>query len=264
MSTGQGHWRWNVNPTWEHYSSMFQECKEAMLAGNDFIKYHHIRACLYFGIGAIEAFLNERMRQKLKSGKTEEDDIFKKLRSTRFNIKLSIWPSEISGRKVVVPKDLMVLINVYSDLRGEVTHPKRKDHSIYKDLDNVNIDKMPSVVAEYIVSTLTACDETFPYWLLGWNYIGMGRDEGIPVLINNQQFLYSLGAFGFRVPTPIADEMKSWEQKNMSTVDGFRALQKALKSLNHCEFKVARFPHKPRLCRKWWDEKHITKCGIAS
>lgn len=219
---------------------------------------------MYFGIGAIEAFLNERMRRKMKFEKAEEDYIYKRLRSTRFSIKLTIWPSELSGHKVVIPKDMMELINVYGDLRGEVTHPKRKDHSIYKDLEGVNITKMPTVVAEYIISTLNECGETFPYWLLGWNYIGMGRDEGIPALINNQQFIYSMAAFGFRVPVPIADGMRRWEQENMSTVDGFRALYKALNSLQHCEFKIARFPHKPRLCRKWWDEIHITKCGIAS
>jgi hypothetical protein len=258
------HWRWNVNPTWEHFSSMCQECHEAMAASNEFLKYHHIRTSLYFGIGAIEAFLNERMRNKLRLEGLDEDKIVKKLRHSYFNDKLEKWPSELSDKKVEVPIEVIDLIRSYGSLRGEITHPKQRDHTIYKYLDEFDVSNMPSIVAEYIVRIHEGCGETFPYWLLRWNYIGMGTDYSWPSLINNQQFLYSLSAFGLRTPIPLADPMKEWEIVNMSTVKGYQALYAWLARLQRCEPKDPRYPHKPRLCRKWWDREHQGGCGIAS
>lgn len=262
MTDQGGHWRWNVNPTWEHFSSLCQESNEAILAPNDFFKYHHIKACLYFGIGSIESFLNESMRKKLHSEDIEEEKIYKKLHFEGFREKVKKWPSVLAQQSITIPEEVVELINDYGDLRGEVTHPKARNHSIYKLLDNVHISNMPIIVAEFIVRVLEACRQTFPYWLLGWNYIGMNGDENWPALINNQQFMYSLYSFGFKVPIPLADEMSKWEAQHMSTLHGFQSLSVNLAKLSRCELKDKRFPKKPRLCKKWWDKDHKKFCGV--
>lgn len=66
-------WRWNVDSVWHHFSWM---CQASYLAGkstNTFDRYHHASACLYFGIGAIEAFLNKKIRERFAGAKSEED-----------------------------------------------------------------------------------------------------------------------------------------------------------------------------------------------
>jgi hypothetical protein len=58
---------------------MFREAITAQEARTGMEKSHHLTASLYFGIAALEAFLNERMRAHMK-GKPEKE-IFYKLRN---------------------------------------------------------------------------------------------------------------------------------------------------------------------------------------
>ena len=50
-------------------------------------------AALYFGIAALEAFLNEQMRAHLQDAKSPED-VLKLLRRTEFRKKLEGWPKK--------------------------------------------------------------------------------------------------------------------------------------------------------------------------
>lgn len=263
MNDTKGHWRWNVNPTWEHYSSLCQEAQEAISARNDFLKYHHVKACLYFGVGALESYLNEAMRKLMNFHGVEEAEILNKLRKSYFKDKINKWPAELANKSIDIPSDVIDIIRNIGELRGEVTHAKGADHTIYKLLDNVNVLSIPIIIAEYIIRIVEAKGETFPYWLLGWNIIGMNNIDDWPSLDNNPQFMYSLRALGFNVPGFIADDMKRWEIENISSLSGFRKLSELLNKLDHCEYKNSRFPYKPRLCRKWWDKDHTIKCGIA-
>ncbi len=42
MVENTGHWRWNVEHTWENFSSLFQEAELAKAADNEFKCNHHL------------------------------------------------------------------------------------------------------------------------------------------------------------------------------------------------------------------------------
>jgi len=260
---GSGYWRWNVNPTWENFSSLCQESDTALEAKNKFLRYHHLKAALYFGVGSIESFLNEAMRKKLAKEGIEEEKIHRKLKRTQFGEKLEKWPGELSNPSFFTQNNLADLILVYRELRNEITHPKRRDHSIYRDLDGLDIGELVVLVAEFIVGILEKLQEVFPYWLLGWNFVGMGSEKEKPCLINNQQFLHALGALGFNIPPDVDDMAKIWQERNMSSIEGFRRLKEALAKINGCQPASQRFPFAPRLCRRWWEAEHVRKCGLV-
>ena len=94
------------------------------------------------GLGALNLFLNEAMRKKLAKEGMEEERIHRKLKRTQFGEKLEKWPGELSNPSLFTQSNLADLILVYRELRNEITHPKRKDHSIYRDLDGLNIGKL--------------------------------------------------------------------------------------------------------------------------
>ena len=68
-----------ANPLWLNFSSMFREAITAAEVGTGMEKSHHLTASLYFGIAALEAFLNQKMRAKLTPIETEQE-IFDRLR----------------------------------------------------------------------------------------------------------------------------------------------------------------------------------------
>lgn len=84
---------WSVNPTWQNFSSLFREAVTALDAKTEMERSHHLTASLYFGISALEAFMNERMRDYLKPTKTE-DEIFNVLRKGQIIRKLKTWPMD--------------------------------------------------------------------------------------------------------------------------------------------------------------------------
>src|SRR4051812_16041800 len=113
-----GHYRWNVNPTWEHYCGMVREVNEAIDAKSTVHRQHHMRAALYFGIGSIEAFLNEQMRGKLQGENVPEESIFATLRKTAWTQKLKDWPKELTASNDAIPAALLASVRELSDLRG--------------------------------------------------------------------------------------------------------------------------------------------------
>jgi hypothetical protein len=257
MDRGEGIWRWNVNPTWNHFSSMCQEGFLAEHASNSFEKYHHLSSCLYFGIGAIEAFLNEQMRLKLSKGE-DERQILKKLRSTGLADKVNTWPAELCDTEVDISPEVQQILEDYNELRGEVTHPKRRDHSVFAELDEARPGDLVRAVSYYQVAIYERRKNSFPYWLLGWNYVGMNNDPTFPCLLNNQQFRHSLCCLGYKVPAWEYHQANAWEQENMTTRKGFNDL-KALLDSNTLEIepREPRFPIRPRLCKRWWDKELI-------
>lgn len=263
MTNGTSHYRWNVNPAWEHFCGMTREIAEAKEARSDIHKQHHLRAALYFGVGSIEAFLNEQMRAKLHREGAPEEQIFATLRKTRWLEKLKRWPAELSGISTAVADQLIEKVQDLSDLRGEVTHPKAKDHSIYLELDRIMLtpDTIRLIVAEYIVRTLAACGRPYPFYLHGRVFIGMNGSAHWPIVdTHNQQFMMALRHIGFNVPHVIVDEMESWERACMSSWEGFQEGEKALASAP-CQPRDPMFPIMPRLCQRWWDDAHVEKCG---
>lgn len=261
MIESSDHYRWNVNPTWESFSSMVQEFASAKEANNEFIKCHHLKSSLYFGIGTIESFLNETLRKKYVEEKIDEKKIFKQLRYTPFSKKLKKWPVFFAEKDIQFPENLIERIVELTDRRDNITHPKHKNHNIYQWLEQLEYKDIPSLISMYIVSTLEAMGKPFQYWLFEWNFIGFNRNDKYPALMPNSQFLFSLKNMGFNVPVYMADPMKEWEQTNMCSLQKFNEFRVILKKVNHCEAFDSRYPQRPRLCRRWWDKEHMTVCG---
>lgn len=249
-------WRWNVDDVWQSYSSMFQEAFFTLQSRNEIERYHHLSASLLFGGSAVEAFLNAKMRAQCKRNGVEEGKVLKRLRYTVLREKLEKWPAELCGAKIPEP-DANCIVD-FLDLRNEVTHRKRKDHSLYKELDDANVFVFVEALQRAMVTVYSGLGESFPYWLLGWNYVGMNGDETHPCVLNNQQFKHSLNSFGFNIPAWEYDAANEWERVNMTTMEGFTILKTQVYS--HCsdiEPRSERFPHRPRLCKRWWDRSII-------
>ena len=51
---------WAINPAWQNFSSLYREAVTASACETGMERSHHLTASLYFGIAAIEAFLNEK------------------------------------------------------------------------------------------------------------------------------------------------------------------------------------------------------------
>jgi len=258
---GSGDWRWNVNTTWHNFSSLCQECQMVLESPNEFLKYHHLRAALYFGLGSIESFLNQAMRGHLQKAGKPEEVIFKKLRRTGLKDKMTKWPTELAISEVEIPTKVISTISKCRDIRDEVTHPKNRDHSIYRELDDLSVGNLNTTVGEFIVLVLQGRGEVFPYWLLSWNFIGMGSDRNHPCFLDNQQFIFALSHLGFEFNVNEPTIGERWQRDNMSSLGGYKDLGKRLASFGRCERKDSRFPYLPRLCNRWWDSNHMQRCG---
>jgi len=259
MSNDTGHWRWSANPLWENYSSLCQEAYLATQGHNLFIRNHHLKAALYFGIGSIESFLNETMRREMTSCGATEDEIYNALRKPGFAEKLKKWPARLAKQDVSISTDFKELVTYYQDIRNEITHPKRKDHSLYKELDEIKIEEFPALVAEFIIKVIESRKEIFQYWLLGWNQLGMNGDFTYAFLSNNYEFVKLLRIFGYDIPQDATYD-EGWQRANMCTFEHYKDLL-AILPKDHCQYETSRFPAMPRFCQKWWDEEHIRTCG---
>jgi hypothetical protein len=65
---------WAVNPAWQNFSSLFREAVTAVEARTGMERSHHLTASLYFGIAALEAFLNQKMRLHLHATKSDKGE----------------------------------------------------------------------------------------------------------------------------------------------------------------------------------------------
>lgn len=247
------HWRFNSNIAWHYYSSAFQESILSSESNNPFQRYHHLRACTYFSICCFEAFLNSMMREKLMQNGFDEDTILKKLRKVNLEQKIRIWPTELCGNTLEIPSDIIDTFKSFQGIRNEVAHAKNRDHSIYADLDRMQPVLIVDAVARLIVTTLSAKSQPFPYWLLGWNYVGFNGNPAHPFEGNNLNgFVHSLRNLGIRFNNYGSDIV--WEQKAMSSMTGYDELKDILSQVPiNVEPRDTRFPQKPRLTRRWWD-----------
>jgi hypothetical protein len=258
--TTEGVWRWNVDDVWQSFSSMYQEMSFANEATNNIARYHHLSACLLFGGCAIESFLNANIRIHLKQSEEPENKILRRLRYTALREKIESWPFEIC--EVTIYKgDLEVLLE-FLDLRNEVTHRKRIDHSLYKELDEATPVKFVEAIQKAFVQLYHGQGTSFPYWLLGWNFVGFNRDQTHPLLINNQQFKHTLNHMGFKVPAWECHSADAWEEENMKGIEAFLRLKRDYyQKAPNIEPKNKEFPMAPRLCKRWWDKKLILGAG---
>lgn len=224
-------------------------------ANNEFMRYHHVRSCIYFSVSALEAFLNGQMRRFLESQGMPEHEVFARLRQTAINNKLNDWPSEICGQKTLFPDQVSQIFAVYRDIRNETTHPKRKDHSIYPELEDADPNELAEAISTAMVIVHEGMQTPFPYWLLGWNYVGMNGNAAYPHQSNNMNgFFHSLRNMGAQISPSDTD----WDRKNMITLDHYHFLKRSLDEYQaDIEPYWGAFPHRPRLTRRWWDHEFI-------
>jgi hypothetical protein len=254
---------WSINPAWQNFSSLFREARAADEAPTDMERSHHLTAALYFGIATLEAFLNQAMRLHLKASMSE-GEIFNVLRKGRFLTKLDKWPTEIIGARLELPQQNQDLIKLCNDVRGDLTHPKTLGHDIYERLLEVQPGELVNAVAIYIVSFHIAQCTRFPYWIFGWNYLNPQPDSHEIILINDQQFCFSLRALGFDVPAADWARSEAWKDRYLKSLDGYNAIKDALEHASGCEPKYDRFPFQPKLCCRWWTPEHHKTCGHVS
>lgn len=254
---------WSLHPDWQNFSSMYREADTAIHAGTDMEKSHHLTATLYFGIASLEAFLNKQMRLFLSPVKSA-DEINQVLRRGRFSDKLVKWPVAITGKSFSVSQEVMELLEVCNDVRGHLTHPKTNGRDVYERLFAVEPLIFVDAVAQYVVSFHKAKEDRYPYWVFGWNYLNPRPEKHEITLINEQQFCHSLATMGYDAPAWDWARGKSWKDRYFVELEGYKAIRDALRSRQDCEPKVARFPHQPKLCRRWWIREHQKTCGHVS
>ena len=251
---------WAINPPWQNFSSLYREAVTAHEAHTAMERLHHLTAALYFGIAALEAFLNGKMREHLRPTKSEQD-VFSTLRKGQILTKLTKWPAEMLGQSLQLEPSTLELLMDINDIRGNLTHPKTSGHDIYKRLETIDAEAVVGAVAEYFVKYHEAAGTRCPYWIFGWNYLNPRPNSYEIFLINDQQFCFSLQAIGFRVPAAAHWEAEAWRDRYLKAFAGYKEIRDALAKLNRCEPKVDRFPFKPVLCRRWWTIEHQRSCG---
>ena len=104
----------------------------------------------------------------------------------------------------------------------------------------------------------------YPYWIFGWNYLNPRRESHEIMLINEQQFCHSLAAIGFDVPAFDFARAAVWQDRYLTSLEGYRTIRDALDGAEGCEPKIDRFPYQPKLCRRWWAAEHQQTCGRVS
>lgn len=251
---------WFVNPAWQNFSSMYRETVAASGSNSGMERAHHMTAALYFGIAALEAFINDQ--RKAHPGQLTETAIRKSLRYTELMEKLRNWPMQILGKPLAIGSDAVAMIEGFNRLRGSLTHPKDQGHEVYGDLEAIDPSVVVHTVAEYIVRYHEAAGTTYPYWVLGWNYLNPRPASYEIMIINDQQFMFSLQALGFSVNA--ARPSDAARLRLLGSFEGYIEVRDGLSKQQRCQPKHARFPHAPILCRHWWTPEHQKTCGCVT
>ena len=226
-------------------------------ATNDFMRYECLRAALYFGSACAEGFLNRQMRETLTARGAPEAEIRRALKGPGLGVKLRKWPAELGMAPIALPESIVELLEQAQTVRNENTHPKQADHSIYAYMDSVQPEAIVDALARTIVLFNAARERPFPYWVLGWNYVGLNGDPSHPVESTNLNgFVHSLRRIGFTFNNYGSDLI--WERRDMMSVAGYEALRRALRQVPFdIEPRDDYFPSRPRLTRRWWDRSLV-------
>jgi hypothetical protein len=266
MSVIQEHWRWNVNHAWENFSCMVEEAFHAGFSANTFERMKRMRSVLEFADVCLESFMNELMRGSMIEAGQSEKAIKDKLKSTGLPQKLNTWPSKLCAKPQVVADTISKTVPILEQqrkLRNRLTHPTEKDHSVYLQLEQTRASDVVDSVGITLVSICEAKPCVYPYWLLGWNFVGFNHDAAQPYLSDSSQFVHALARMGF-LPIAnafLADESENWQRSHMTNRAGFLRLKAELDALSYdIEPWFESIPGlgaPPRLCRRWWDRNLV-------
>ncbi|MFK2902998.1 hypothetical protein ISP17_03415 [Dyella ginsengisoli] len=255
---------WFVEPVWQNFSSMYREAVTSSAATTGMEIAHHRMAALYFGISAVESFLNMQMRDHLLSRGKTHDEVHKKLRRGQFMDKVKDWPTLIVGKDLDLRPTTLDRLFAVNALRGELTHQKNYWPESYEELSETDPMEVVDLVAEFIVVFHHAAGKHFPYWLWGWNYLNPMQDAHEIIMLNNGQFLHSLSALGYMFSPSVAGRHEAKEAAIFLDYRTYADVAKFLGSLEACEPKFAAYPYQPKLCRRWWEPSHQRTCGNVS
>ena len=145
-------------------------------------------ASLYFGFGAIESFLNAEIRIVFTREGVDDKTIFSNIFKASDEERWYKWIEKISGG--TIEKNLFEKMKYLKEIRNETTHSKRKDQLLYGYIDEYSIDEIIDIVQEIIVTIKERQNKPFPYWLIGWNYIGFNFNDKELCLSNNLNSFY--------------------------------------------------------------------------
>lgn len=254
---------WIGDAVWQNYSSMYREAVASREARSGVEQSHHLTASLYFAISTLEAFLNRKWREHFKATKLEEE-IFNELRFGKFIDKVKKWPRQVTGQDLTLRSGSIGTISLFNDVRSDLTHPKYDGPKTWRVLDNVEPEAVVDAVAEYIAQFHAAHGRQFDYWLWGWNYLSPSQSTHEIMPVNNQQFVFSMQALGEKVVAWDVAASEAWQKQYMSDYRGYLAVAEKLSKMTSCEPKDDRFPYQPKLCRRWWDDKHHKTCGLVT
>jgi hypothetical protein len=252
---------WLVNTPWQNYSSMVRETCDATNAESEVERRHHMTAALYFGIAALEAFLNQKYRAFFTQ-KQSEEEVMRALRHTPLMDKVKKWPKLLHPSQMAITSVVLDTIAQFNDLRASLTHAKTRGHDVYATLEQASPELVLDTIAQFIVRFHEADQSRYPYWIFGWNYLNPSVTGYEIILLNDQQFACSLSALGVLIPSGFAWE-EDWKNKTMKSFDGYMRIRDHLRVVKNCEPKYAEFPLQPKLCRRWWTKDHHRSCGAV-
>ncbi len=259
----EGHYRWNVDPVWENLSSVFEEAHHAREAPNNYVRYKHIRSLLSFAAIGLEAFFNQLIRKRM-SERGESNTKIKDFLNMSLRKKANDWLSnEYQCETEFATSELYGIFEEYHKLRQVITHPKDIDHSAYLELDRIDPECVVLSIQDTLLQVHETIQESYPYWLLRWNFVGFNRDPAQPFLSNVAQFRHSLARMKLINAADACDYSRAndWEQRWMFDQEGFRKLSSLLGTYpDEIEPWIELIPglgSPPRICRKWWDREYI-------
>lgn len=253
-----------IEPVWQNYSSMYREAITARDAKTGMEVAHHRMAALYFGIAALESFLNLKMRDHLLRAGKDHDEIHGVLRKGKLKDKIKEWPVLVTGAELGLRPDSIGRVLSINALRGDLTHQKNLWPEAYEELSTTDPMDLVDLVAEFVVEFHRAGNEFFPYWVWGWNYLSPQRDAPEIALLNNTQVMHSLSYLGYKFEPSTVLRFEDRQRRILADYAGYLDVARFLRGCDRCEPKIDRFPHQPKLCRRWWDPVHQGTCGNVS
>lgn len=76
--------------------------------------------------------------------------------------------------------------------------------------------------------------------------------------------MHSLSYLGYRFDPNARLGFEDRQRKILADYAGYLEVARFLRACDRCEPKIDRFPHQPKLCRRWWDPVHQGTCGNVS
>lgn len=170
--------------------------------GNDFLHAHHRVASLYFAITAVEAQLNQTIRQLREKRGEHDEKIEWDIRHLTLAAKFDQLAKLVNDSSVPLQAESVPTILAANRVRNELTHRKTWGYETYENLEAIDADRLRTAVVDVFIFGFRLRDELYPYWLTGWNFVTRGNANGLFMKFDFFQVKVSLQQLGFpELPT---------------------------------------------------------------